>query len=101
MRLVWPKNYDITFEPDFKNFTFNGKERISIDIAKPTNKFVLNSAEIKIKVKAIQDGEWKIEAKTNEVSIPIYNKVSEKETAYVLVEEDSIKVSESSFDSRK
>lgn len=49
MRLVWPKNYDITFEPDFKNFTFKGKEKISIEIIKPTNKFVLNSAEIKIK----------------------------------------------------
>lgn len=49
MRLVWPKNYAITFEPNFKNFTFLGKERISIEIAKPINKFVLNSAEIKIK----------------------------------------------------
>jgi tricorn protease interacting factor F2/3 len=49
MRLICPKNYDITFEPDFKNFTFFGKEKISIEIAKPINKFVLNSAEIKIK----------------------------------------------------
>ncbi|MGI0008378.1 MAG: M1 family peptidase, partial [Nitrosopumilaceae archaeon] len=49
MRLVWPKNYAITFEPDFKNLTFMGKERISIEIAKPINKFVLNSSEIKIK----------------------------------------------------
>ena len=49
MRLVWPKNYNITFEPDFKNFTFLGKAKISVEIAKPTNKFVLNSAEIKIK----------------------------------------------------
>jgi len=49
MRLVWPKNYNITFEPDFKNFTFMGKEKISVEIAKPTNKFILNSAEIKIK----------------------------------------------------
>ena len=49
MRLVSPKNYDITFELDFQNFTFLGKEKISVDIAKPTNSFVLNSAEIKIK----------------------------------------------------
>ena len=49
MRLVWPKNYNVTFEPDFKNFTFMGKEKISVEIAKPTNKFILNSAEIKIK----------------------------------------------------
>ncbi|MGI0011292.1 MAG: M1 family metallopeptidase, partial [Nitrosopumilaceae archaeon] len=49
MRLVSPKNYDVTFEPDFKNFTFLGKEKISVDIVKPTNKLILNSAEIKIK----------------------------------------------------
>ena len=49
MRLVQPKNYNVTFEPDFKNFTFSGKETISLEITKPTNKFVLNSAEIKIK----------------------------------------------------
>lgn len=49
MRLVSPKNYDMTFEPDFQNFTFSGKEKISIHITKPTNKFVLNSAEIKVK----------------------------------------------------
>ncbi len=49
MRLVSPKNYDITFEPNFKNFTFLGKEKISVEIAKPTNKLVLNSAEIEIK----------------------------------------------------
>ena len=49
MRLVSPKNYDIAFELDFKNFAFLGKEKISVDIIKPTNKLVLNSAEIKIK----------------------------------------------------
>ena len=49
MRLVQPKNYAITFEPDFKNFIFSGKEKISVEITKPTNKFVLNSTEIKIK----------------------------------------------------
>jgi len=49
MRPVLPKNYDIIFEPDFKNFTFLGKEKISVEIVKPTNKLILNSAEIKIK----------------------------------------------------
>ncbi len=49
MRAVCPIDYEITFEPDFKNFTFFGKEKISIQINRPTNKFVLNSAELKIK----------------------------------------------------
>ena len=44
-----PINYDILFEPNFRNFTFIGKERISVQIDKSTNKLVLNCAEIKIK----------------------------------------------------
>jgi len=41
-------NYDIQFEPIFKNFTFNGIEIISIRTS-PTKQFILNCAEIKIK----------------------------------------------------
>ncbi|MGQ0795524.1 MAG: M1 family peptidase, partial [Nitrosopumilaceae archaeon] len=49
MRLVRPKNYDILFEPNFRNFTITGKERISVEVDKSTNKLVLNCSEIKIK----------------------------------------------------
>lgn len=65
MRLVSPKNYDIVFEPDFKNFTFLGKEKISVEITKPTNKFVLNSAEIKIKNCYVVSKRKTIKAKVN------------------------------------
>ena len=40
-------NYDIQFEPLFSNFTFKGIEILSFK-ATPSNKFVLNCAEIKI-----------------------------------------------------
>ncbi|HSD05194.1 MAG TPA: M1 family metallopeptidase [Nitrosopumilaceae archaeon] len=49
MKQISPKNYQITFEPNFKNFTFLGKEKISIELLKPTNTLVLNSAKIDIK----------------------------------------------------
>ena len=41
-------NYDIQFEPIFKNFTFNGIEIITLTTT-PTNIFTLNSAELDIK----------------------------------------------------
>ena len=41
-------NYDIQFEPLFSNFTFKGMEILSFKTT-PSNKFVLNCAEIKIK----------------------------------------------------
>jgi len=46
---IKPVNYELAFEPDFKRFTFAGKERIRLKIAKPTNKIVLNAADLKIK----------------------------------------------------
>ncbi|MBI3842511.1 MAG: hypothetical protein HY295_05145, partial [Thaumarchaeota archaeon] len=49
MKLVSPKNYDIIFEPDFKRFTFNGTEKILVEIVKPTNLFVINAADIQVK----------------------------------------------------
>jgi len=47
--MVRPINYSLEFEPNFRNFTFHGKETIEISIPKPTTKISLNSAELKIK----------------------------------------------------
>ena len=49
MRIISPKNYSITFEPNLRNFTFHGKETIQVYILKPTNTIVINSAEIVVK----------------------------------------------------
>ena len=40
-------NYDIQFEPIFKNFTFNGIEIITLT-TKSSNSFTLNAAELEI-----------------------------------------------------
>ena len=41
-------NYDIQFEPIFSNFTFKGIEILSF-VTSPSNKFILNCAEIKLR----------------------------------------------------
>ena len=45
---VNPINYNITFEPDLKKFTFNGIESITADCKKLTNSITMHCAELKI-----------------------------------------------------
>ena len=47
--MIKPINYSLEFEPNFRNFTFNGKETIEIQITKPTKTISLNASELKIK----------------------------------------------------
>ena len=49
MQLISKINYDLTFEPFFTGFTFNGKEVISFTAAKSIKNISLNSAELIIK----------------------------------------------------
>lgn len=46
---ITPINYELTFEPDLKKFTFDGIESISVNCKKPTNTITMNCAELKIK----------------------------------------------------
>jgi len=45
---VMPESYDLTVEPDLKNFTFTGSESIIITVAKPCHHIFLNSNELKV-----------------------------------------------------
>ncbi|MBI4017713.1 MAG: M1 family metallopeptidase [Candidatus Aenigmarchaeota archaeon] len=45
---VKPVNYKIDFEIDLKPLRFSGKESIVLHVAKPTNRIVLNAADLKI-----------------------------------------------------
>jgi len=47
--MIKPVNYSLEFEPNLRNFTFNGKETIEIKISKPTKIISLNASELKIK----------------------------------------------------
>jgi len=55
------------------------------------------TAEIRIKVEAIQNGEWRIEGKTNRISMPPYDQLLGTDYAYVLIEDDDIRISDSPF----
>jgi len=46
---VTPKNYTLEFEPNFKDFTFEGNEIINIEIKKSQNMIKLDAAELTIK----------------------------------------------------
>lgn len=76
-------NYDIQFEPIFSDFTFKGIEILSFKTS-PSNKFILNCAEIKIqkcyilsKTKTINTS-FKLDAKKETLSISTKSKVSGK-----------------------
>jgi puromycin-sensitive aminopeptidase len=43
-----PQEYELTFEPDLKKFTFAGGETIKLMIDKRTSQFALNASELKI-----------------------------------------------------
>ena len=84
MSLISKINYDLIFEPLFSNFTFNGKEIISVSISKPIKNIKLNSAELKIKkCYVIKDSKtihtkFSLNEKKEELSIIFEKKISGK-----------------------
>ena len=84
MKDVFPIHYDLAFEPDFKKFIFNGKENVSIQVSRPINRIILNSAELEIKKCTIS---WNgkeikpkisLDAKTEELRLTFSQKISGK-----------------------
>ena len=45
---VVPKHYDLTLEPDFKNFTYEGHVIIDLDVVEDTTSISLNTLELQI-----------------------------------------------------
>jgi tricorn protease interacting factor F2/3 len=87
---VIPVNYVLEFEPIFKNFTFNGKEKITIECKESVNSITMHCAELKIKsCHVIHNGISekaiaKTDPKKEELTILIKNKI--KGTALVEIE---------------
>ena len=78
---VNPINYNLTFEPDLKKFTFNGIESITADCKKLTNSITMHCAELKIiscqvtsKGNIIKSSP-KINEKKEELEIKLFEKV--------------------------
>ena len=89
MKLFSPKNYDITFELDFKRFTFNGTEKILVEIVKPTNLFVINAADIQVKNCHVKWREkiliatTRIDKKKEELTIKLPEKIAGKAEVFI------------------
>ncbi len=87
---VIPVNYALEFEPVFKNFTFNGKEIITVNCKEYVNSITLHCAELKIKSCHVrcngisEKAITKIDAKKEELTIIIKNKI--KGNAFVEIE---------------
>ena len=83
---VIPINYNLTFEPDLKKFTFDGSEVITISCKKSTNVITMHCAEIKIKSCTVKSGNDiikstpKTDAKKESLSIKLAQKVKGKIT---------------------
>ncbi|MCH8063786.1 MAG: M1 family metallopeptidase, partial [Chloroflexi bacterium] len=45
---VQPEKYTLTLEPDLKAFTFNGSEKIDIEVLEATDTITMNSVEIEV-----------------------------------------------------
>ena len=87
---IIPVNYTLEFEPIFKNFTFNGKEIITVICKEYVNSITLHCAELKIKSCHIrhhgisEKAITKLDAKKEELTIIIKNKI--KGNAFVEIE---------------
>jgi len=77
---VNPINYQLTFEPDLKKFTFDGMESVTVDCKKSTNLITMHCAELKI-ISCQVKSKGKIiksSPKTNEKKEELDIKLSEK-----------------------
>jgi len=72
MKMPYPMKYDLEFEPNFKNFTFAGKETIEIILPQSVDKIKLHSAELKITSCFL-----KFDKKTEKVKITLDEKKEE------------------------
>jgi len=87
---VIPVNYTLEFEPVFKNFTFNGKEIITVNCKEYVNSITLHCAELKIKSCHVrcngisEKAITKLDAKKEELTIIIKNKI--RGNAFVEIE---------------
>lgn len=81
-----PINYELTFEPDLKRFTFDGTESISVICNKPTSTITMHCTELKIKSCMIKSAgkliksTLKINEKKEELQIKLGSKIKGKAT---------------------
>src|SRR5262245_47286587 len=55
-RAVLPQRYDLTIGSDLDASTFSGRVTISVDVAEPTDRIVLNAVELAIEAATVSQG---------------------------------------------
>ncbi|MGD8432457.1 MAG: M1 family peptidase, partial [Nitrosopumilaceae archaeon] len=86
---VIPNNYELVFEPDLTKFTFEGKEKITINCKKSIKTIAINCAEIKIKSCKIESNKksipssFKTYEKSEELKITLKEKIKGIATIYL------------------
>ena len=83
---VVPINYQLSFEPDLKKFTFHGTSSITVDCKKPTKTITMHCAELKIISCQVKHNEKIVKAdsktvdKKEELQIRLGEKIKGKAT---------------------
>ncbi|MGY5152151.1 MAG: M1 family metallopeptidase [Candidatus Nitrosopumilus sp. bin_6a] len=85
---IIPVNYNLTFEPDLKKFTFSGSEIITANCKKSTNLITMDCAELKITSCTVKSQGKIIKSlpKTNEKKEELQIKLSEKIKGTITIE---------------
>jgi len=83
---IIPINYQLTFEPDLKKFTFNGTESVIVNCKNPTKIITMHCSELKINSCHVQSGakiiksSFKTVEKKEEIQISLDEKIKGKIT---------------------
>lgn len=86
---VIPTNYAIEFDVDLRTFKFSGKETITLEVKRPTNRIVLHATDLKIKrCKLVTGGKElrphvKTDEKKEELALTLSKKIAEKTELFI------------------
>lgn len=80
---VVPSHYDLSLEPDLVKFTFTGTEQVTVEVKEPTDRIILNGAELEVNSASFEAAESKLT--TSEIII------DEKEERITLVFPEQLK----------
>lgn len=87
---IKPINYNVTLEPNFEDFTFEGEETITLKVAESTNTITLNTLEIeylqvKINGEEIDSSTYEFDDEKQRVSFKATNDLKEGSEAYLYI----------------
>ena len=64
-RDVVPRRYELRMEPDLEAATFTGREDVAVEVVRPTDRVVVNVADLEVDEAWVEAGGTRIEAETS------------------------------------